>query len=178
MRIARAVQGQAMTESVIMMPLFFLLVFGLLQLAHLGLAVVMANYAATSIARKAASEKDFSTVPKGTPAGNMTGYTQQANNLFVAGMQLDSTGGLMGCVEQSDISVPTEELVVLVRAQFSPFPFVGYFLNGIFGTKYAAALLSCNDLTNQSGFGPFNYSSQPPTFYVTGSGKVRLNYKT
>jgi hypothetical protein len=167
-----------MTESVILMPLFFVLVFGLLQLAHLGLAVVMANYAATSIARKAASEKDFSTTPRGMPAGNMTGYTQQANNLFVAGMQLDSTGGIMGCVEQSDMSVPTEELVVLVRAQFSPFPFVGTFLNQIFGTQYATSLLSCTDLTNQSGFGPFNYVPQPPTIYVTGSGKVRLNYKS
>ena len=166
-----------MTETVILLPLYFVLVFGLLQLAHLGLAVVMANYAAASIARKAASEKDLSSVSRGQPAGNMAGYIPQANNLLIAGMQLDSGGGLIGCVEQSDPTVPTGELVVLVRAQFPPFPFVGYFLNGVFGSKYAAVSLSCSDLTNQSGFGQFNYSPQPPTIYVTGSGKVRLNYK-
>jgi hypothetical protein len=175
--MARALRGQTMTETVMLLPLFFVLVFGLLQLAHLGIAVVMANYAAGSIARKVASDRDLSAATRGQPVGNMTPYVGQANDLMVAGMQLDSGGGLMGCVEQADMSVPTGELVVLVRSQFSPFPFVGYFLNWTFGTRYATSLLSCTDLTNQSGFGPFNYSSSPPTIFVTGTGKVRLNYK-
>ena len=166
-----------MTETVILLPLFFFIVFGLLQLAQLGLAVVIVNYTASSIARKAASERDFSTVAQGQPAGSVTAYSQKAINMMVAGMQLDTTSGLMGCFEQSDLSVPTGELVVLVRAQLQLFPFVSYFLTGVFHDQYAVQPLSCTDLTNQSGFGPFNYSPQPPIFYVTGTGKVRLNYK-
>jgi len=167
-----------MTETLILLPLFFFLVFGLLQLVQLGLAVVMVNYAASSIAREAASEKDFSTAARGAPATGVDSYGLKASNLMVAGMRLDGSSGLLGCVEQSDVTVPTGELVVLVRARLQAWPFIGYVLNGIFGNQYNAQPLSCTDLKNSQGFGPFNYSPSPPqTFFVTGTGKVRLNYK-
>jgi Flp pilus assembly protein TadG len=168
-----------MTETVILLPIFFFIVFGLLQVAQLGLALVMVNYAASSIARTAASEKNFSTETPGVAVGSIDSYGQKASNLMVAGMQMDGSSGLIGCLEQSDVTVPTGELVVLVRAQLSAWPFIGYILNGIFGNQYATQPLSCGDLTNAHGFGPFNYSPNPlPTFFVTGTGKVRLNYKT
>jgi len=167
-----------MTETVILLPLFFFIVFGLLQVAQLGLAVVMANYAASSIARKAASENNYSTAAPGTSVGSITAYGQKASDLMVAGMQLDGSTGLLGCVEQSDMTVPTGELVVLVRAQLSAWPLTGSVLSGIFGSQYNTQPLSCSDLKNAQGFGPFNFSPSPaPTFFVTGTGKVRLNYK-
>jgi len=173
-----ASRGQTMTETVILIPLFFFIVFGVLQLAQLGMAVVMVNYAASSIAREAASEKDFSNAARGVPATAVDSYGQKAGKLMVAGMQLDGSSGILGCIEQSDVTVPTGELVVLVRARLQAWPFVGYALNGIFGSQYDAQPLSCTDLTNSKGFGPFNYSpDSPQTFFVTGTGKVRLNYK-
>ena len=167
-----------MTETVILLPLFFFMVFALLQLSHLGFAVVMANYAASSIARQAASERDFSAAVRGSPVAIIAAYGQKAKDLMVAGMQLDGNSGLIGCIEQSDPTVPTGELVVLVRARLPAWPFVGILLNGALGSQYDAQPLSCGNLTNAQGFGPFNYSPDPPqTFFVTGSGKVRLNYK-
>jgi hypothetical protein len=164
--------GQTMTETVILLPLFLVIVFGLLQLGQLGIAVIMVNYAASSIAREAASKFDYA----GATNGVMQLH-QKMQDLMVAGMSTDSSFGLLGCTV-ADTNTPTAELVVLVRAKVAAWPGLGYFLNGAFGDRYATQPLTCSDLTNAQGFGPFNYSTQPPTYFVTGTGKVRLNYKT
>lgn len=171
----RARGGQAMSETVILLPLFFFIVFALLQLAHMGLAVLMVNYAASSIARQAASDNNIGP-STGDPNAAIVSYWDKAGKLMVAGIHLD-TYGLKGCVSQADASVPTGELVVRVRATMPAWPFVGYLLNGLFGDRYAAQALDCGNAQSSGGFGPFNYSSQPPTFYITGTGKVRLNYR-
>jgi Flp pilus assembly protein TadG len=157
-------RGQSITEAIVVLPLFLAIVFLLLQLGQLGMALIMANYAASSIARKAVAENNLS-------AGN---YQQVAQQLMVAGMQYDS---LVGCPD-ADQNQLTGNFVVLVRAKVVAWPFVGYVMNAAFKANYTPQALSCSDLTNQRGFGPFNYlPTLPQTFYVTGTGKVRLNYK-
>ena len=59
LRPAHSTRGQSLAESVLVMPLFFFLVFGLLQIAQLGIALVVTQYAASSLARKAANESGF-----------------------------------------------------------------------------------------------------------------------
>jgi Flp pilus assembly protein TadG len=159
--------GQSLTETLLLMPLFLLFVFGLLQVCQLGIAILMVNYAASSIARKAASENNFA--PPANVSSIMSNYQQKSSGLMVAGMQPLITGGLLGCVESSP---PTANLFVAVRTKISAWPFFAQTVDKALRSPGAPAALSCSgnntvDFSNESG---------AYYFYVTGQAKVRLNY--
>jgi Flp pilus assembly protein TadG len=167
-------EGQAVVESVLLMPLFFLFVFGLMQIAQLGIATIVANYAASSVARKAASEQNFPTATLGVPISLDTKYIQKANAMMVAGMQMD--GGLTACID-SDPGVPTANLLVTLRTKLRAWPFFGDVIHTALKSTYDVQGGGCGTAANPGGFGPFNFSGQAPYFFfVTGSAKVRLNY--
>jgi len=154
-----------------MIPFFFFFAFGLLQASQLGVALVMTNYAASSIARKAATDPTVPTTTKNVPLPLAT-YNPSANNLMVAGMQYDT---MQGCVTQTDPSVPTGALVVAVRSKIPAWPFFGELIHGALKDTYDQQGISCTGTLG--GFGPFNFSAQAPYyFYVTGVAKAGLNY--
>src|SRR5437879_1733754 len=70
--------GQSVTESIVMLPVYLLLVFGVLQLGQLGTALLVANYAASAIARQA--------VQDGT-SGDQGAYRTRFEKLLTAGMK-------------------------------------------------------------------------------------------
>jgi hypothetical protein len=145
--------------------------FMVLQLAELGVALLMANYAASSIARKAANEKSFGTAP----VVDLSPYQAKAENLMVAGMTLD--GLPIGCVRRDDPAVPTATLAVAVRTKVQAWPFFSTMMNGAVKSQYDPQGLLCPDLVDSNAFGPFNFSAKAPYyFYVTGRASVRLNY--
>ena len=102
-------RGQMLTESFLMLPLFLAIAIAALQIAQLGLATVMTHYAASSIARQAASSQSYSSLPQGGGHINLAYYSQKALNMMVGGIQLDNVSGLTGCVSSSDPRVPTGE---------------------------------------------------------------------
>jgi hypothetical protein len=163
-------RGQSLTESLLMMPLFFVIVFGLLQVCQLGLAVMMVNYTSASIARKAASENSFPSTSRSlaVPANIMSLYQPKANGLMVAGMQLE---GLQGCI---DSSAPTADLSVAVRAKIEAWPFFADVLHAALQSQYDPPPLGCGG----TGYLPFGFSPGPAPyfFYVTGKSSARLNY--
>ncbi len=151
-----------------MLPFFLIFVFGLLQMGELGVATVVTNYAASSVARKAANEETFRASASATPAPVIRNYMQKVQNLMVVGMSVDD---LFGCV-MKDPNDPTAELGVTVRAKIQAWPFFSNIIDGALKGQYAPQALSCSDA------GSFNFSAGPAPyyFYVTGKAKVRLNY--
>jgi hypothetical protein len=175
--VRRKNRGQAITESILVLPLFLVLVVGGLQLAQLGMAIVISNYAASSIARKAVSEQSFSATATG--AVNLANYDQKAKSLMTAGMQVDDPHGLVGCViQQPGNTSPTAELHVAVRTKLSAWPVFAQLLHTVWLGTYDAQPLAClQQPSNPGGFGPFNFSAQAPYyFYVTGEARVQTNY--
>jgi len=168
--------GQTISEALIALPIFFALAFAALQLAQLGVAVVIANYGASSIARKAAAEEN-GTFQSGSP--NLSAYEQKARDLMVAGMLFQD---LEGCV-QTDTITPTAELTVRLRTKVYAFPFFGNLVSGAFGPQHAdegkgTCPSSGSALDSPTAVGPFNFSASAPYyFYVNGKAEVRLNYR-
>ena len=166
-------EGQTLAEAVLLAPLFFFFALGLLQACQLGVALVMANYAASSVVRKAAADGI-------TGAGivSMTAYNQKAQNLMVAGMQfLD----VQGCV-QADPGMPTASLAVQVRATVSAWPFFSNLIHGALQSNYAGAGTSCGvqgpTFADTQAIGPFNFSANAPYYFtIRAVAKTRLNYQ-
>jgi hypothetical protein len=147
-------RGQTVTETIILAPLFFVLVFGCLQLAQLGVALIVANYGASSIARKVVQ------------AGGSSGsdYTSKFNDLLSAGMKKPTvvisespTGKL------SDVSVDA-------CAEIAAFPFVATLFGRPLGSVLGAGSVDqCASLRRFA----FNNGN----FVVHGEAKARMNYR-
>ena len=163
--------GQALTESVLLLPLFLVLALGMLQLGQLGIAVVVTHYAASSVARKAVSDNTFSSGPIGVPLNLISIYTPKAKALMSVGMQLVE----MKACRDPDPSTPTADLTVLVRTKISAWPFFGDIVHASLGDSYDAPVLTT---CQAQGNGFFNLSPAPAPyyFYITGKAIVRLNY--
>jgi hypothetical protein len=162
-----------MTETLLMLPLFLAAMFLVIELAQLGVALMTANYAASSIARKAANEQTLTALAAVTPAPAIkTAYSQKASDLMVAGMSLDDVAG---CIMKDDPDVPTAELEVVVRTKIPAWPFFADLVHGALKSQYDPVTLVCPDTPGT--FGPFNFSANAPyAFYVSGRARVRLNY--
>ena len=125
--IDRCRRGQAMTETILMVPLYFLIVFGLLQIGQLGVALLMVNYGASSVARAVAQDP-----PKLGPADGYGlidmkelgfPFKEKFSKLLIGGMY-DSK--IRGCIEKD--SNVTATLHVFGSASVNAFPLLGNFL--------------------------------------------------
>ena len=151
--------GQAMTESILLMPAYFLLVFGLLQLGQLATGLLVANYAASAIARQVVQDQTNSTALGGS-------YQTRYEALMTAGMkhgkliaEYTRDGGLFSNV------------TVHACAEINAFPFVGEFLKPAL-SRYSGG---CGALTTVL---PFSFISSPPyRFMVQGKATARMNYQ-
>src|SRR5690349_10989614 len=121
--------GQAMTESVMLMPLYFLIVFALLQVGQLGAALLVVEYGASTVARQASQDEDPSVVANASGSvfslDTTQNYKQKFVNLFVAGMQYAGlTGKIKGNGSTTNID-PAATLTVNACAKVNAFPFLG-----------------------------------------------------
>jgi len=172
LRSKRNLRGQAMAESILMLPLYFLFVFAFLQVLELGLAAIVAHYAASSVARMAVQNENFS----GTCFATIPEADVQAKveSLMFGGFM--KYAGVKAAIVKNP---PTADVSVVVRLEVAAFPFVN--------TAFHAALTdsvdgapTCvnNDVVPINTFGPFNFSANPPyLFYVNGRSIARMNYQ-
>jgi hypothetical protein len=164
-------RGQSLTESVVLLPLFLMFVFALLQIAQLGVAVVMTNYAASSIARTAAESNAIGGGSSGSVSA-ITQYQSNAEKFMVGGMNF---AGVRACVSATP---PTATITVRVRARIDAYPFFAQVLASTLKDTYAdLGTGACPDMDSHTGFGPFNFTIQGGTyFFINGIARARLNY--
>jgi hypothetical protein len=161
----RRLNGQTIVETILVLPFFLLLIFGLLQVGEIAVGLVTATYAAGSIARRVVQEGASSTTD---------GKAQLQNLMFggmkVAGVQegfASATGGL------------TADVRVNACVQIDPLPFVGFFLNPILGDHFSG-----NDnaeaCDGSGSLGPLYFvprgSGGVHYFVVRGTAQARMNY--
>ena len=163
-------RGQTMTETLVMLPFFLVLVFGLLQTCQLGTALVMASYAASKVARNAVRD-DLS----GNGSVDLKSYdTPDYEALMIAGMKSDK---LEGCIQ---VDGPLRSITVRATAQVNAFPLLGNFLDGAFRGNFddGDASAACPDMISPKGLGPFNFSNTGGYhFLVRGRTTVRMNLR-
>jgi hypothetical protein len=152
--------GQAMTETVLMLPFYLILAFGLIQIGQLATALIVANYAASAIARQAVQDGN---------TGNTSAYEARLDGLMMAGMKsgvvkLDTDGtGIM------------KNVTVHACAQIDALPFLGQFLGAVFKQNYGGGG-ACDD--SGAALGPFFFNGGPPYYFrVHGRSTARMNYK-
>lgn len=169
--------GQAVTETIVVLPIFLMIALGVLQLAQLGVALAMANYAASSVARSVVSSAASSSTNSSL---NLSAYQTKADQLMVAGMQLDS---MIGCVQNGlangTSTLPVSNVMVGLQAKVRAFPFFGNILHGALGNRYEppGTPPSCQDVTQREGSVNIFYSNSAPYyFYVLGTSQARMNY--
>src|ERR1700682_6265470 len=113
-QVRKTVSGQTITETVVLMPVFLLLAFAILQACHLGIAVAVVSYGASAVARQAVQQND---------SNLLSGAQQRFDSLMVAGLKpLPLKGGV-----QKDESI-TSNISVTACAELPAYPFVGQFL--------------------------------------------------
>jgi Flp pilus assembly protein TadG len=88
-------KGQAMTETLILLPFYLALVFAVIQVGQLGTALIVTNYTASKIARKAAAQ-GFG----GGGSVTLGAYQADLSAAMMAGMK---PGSLAGCVTQQSV---------------------------------------------------------------------------
>ena len=123
--------GQAMTETILLLPFFFMLVFGLLQLGQLGVALLVSNYAASAIARQVVQDQVRS-------PGLGGAYMNRYNGLLAAGMRRPQ----LNAVYTQDNGI-FWNVTVHACADIRAFPLVGEFLKPVLGQSHAST--TCSD---------------------------------
>jgi hypothetical protein len=156
-RTSRRRTGQAFTESLLLMPLYLLLIFGLLQLAQLGVAVLVTNYAAGTIARQL--------VQDGTTDASVG--MPRFQKLMVAGM---SVYGLQAETEGSGLLT---DVTVHACTKVGAMPVVNYFVKHALPKNPLPQPGACLD-----EYGLFRYYRQWPYYFVVhGKATARMNYR-
>lgn len=133
------------------MPIFLFLVFAVLQVGQLGVAVMVANYAASSAARQMVQDN----------ADSPDGYRSRFQKILTVGMKnedLEATtsGGLL------------RNVTVHACAEVDAYPFIG---------QLAGSVLSRLRATGCENMGILAFNPSPPSFTVHGKAIARMNYQ-
>jgi len=192
MKRTRTCRGQAITETFVTLPIYLTLAFLAMQICQLGVALLMTNYGASSIARKIAREESTGLETSiGQTSSNIqtvathpvpdlrawgSDYGTQLNKLMVAGM---SFNGLSGCILTEGV---TPTLTVNASAAVPAFPLVGVFLNKALNSNYDGGDIDGNPCIEQiqKSLGSIAFKSSTTggfQFIVYGRASVRLNLK-
>ncbi len=139
------------------MPVYLLLVFGLLQMGQLAIALLIADYAASAIARQAV--QDGSTGTQGS-------YTERFEKLLTAGMKNPTIDVVADPGLLSNVTVHA-------CAQIDALPFIGQ----IIGRPLASGL-GTGGPGNCQNLRVFAFSNGAPyAFTVHGKATARMNYR-
>jgi hypothetical protein len=150
-------QGQSTAETIVLLPFFFFLGFGALQVAQLGITLLIADYAASAIARQVVQD---GLRPSGSPSALPGSYNARFRKLFAAGMK---NGQLMVSADRSGI---VGNVTVYACADVSSWPLVGILVK--------AAITSPGSGCGSGGAIRFN--KLPGVFVVQGKSTARMNY--
>ncbi len=148
--------GQSLTESVILMPVFLLALFTLIQVGHLGIGVAIVNYAASSVAHLAVQENTY----------NQSSASSRFKSLLIAGLKLVE---IQGKVEPDDV---TPNVKVTACASLQAYPFVGEFLDKALGSASTGG----DGCGGTKMFGPVSLQAPAPYhFIIRGQTMARMN---
>ena len=146
--------GQAISETLLLLPLYLLLVFALLQLGQLGTALVITNYAASTVAR------DF---VQNNSVDNGAGEVH-FRRLMVAGMKNATIESI------KDQNGMLSNVTVHACAEIDAFPLVG----SVLGRGLSSHLSG----TNCQALSYVGFTGSPPyRFIVHGTATLRMNYQ-
>lgn len=141
----------------LLLPVYLLLVFGLLQMGQLAIALLVTDYAASAIARQAVQEGS---------TGSQGSYNDRFQRLLTVGMknptvQVVADSGLLSNV------------TVHACAQIDAMPFIGQ----IIGRPLASGL-GTGGPGNCQNLRAFAFSGGAPyAFTVHGKATARMNYR-
>ena len=153
-------RGQTALEVVLLMPLFFMLAYTLLQLGYLGIGVAVMNYAASSVARQAVAESGY----------NSGDAQAKINTLMMAGLKSTSIHGTP--VADGD---GTSNLRVTACAELPAFPLAGQLLAKAIKSTTPPGPEPCEGATKW--LGPIGLKGHSPShFIVQGQAVARMNY--
>ena len=154
--------GQTSTEAILLIPVFLLLVFAIVQIAHIGVGVVVMQYAASSIARQAVQSGDPNDEAKAK---------EKLGHLMFAGLTAGKVHTGLKTETTANEVTPTVEVVTC--AELTAYPFVGEFLSKA-SWKTANATTEClgSSLTPVMLKGPAPYK-----FLIRGQSLARMNYQ-
>jgi Flp pilus assembly protein TadG len=160
MRLNR--RGVSLSEAVLVMPLFLFLVFGILQAGQIGIGLIVVNYAAGSVARKAARTS--------TPDTNSTNFQAEYDKLMSVGMKsspldIHCDGG---CVKV------TNDVIVTAEATMDAFPVFGPILNSMAPSFKTSATWKPNGKVESVP--ALGFQGPPYKFIVRGMAVARMNY--
>jgi hypothetical protein len=137
-----------MTETILLLPFFLLLAFGLIQLAQLGIALMVTNYAASAAARQTVQDGAFD-----------SGRAERRfRNMLMAGMRNAQFGPA-----SYDGGSLASNVTIRACADVPALPFVGAFLSG----ALAGGGCGGGKLVSMNG----------NVFVVQGRASARMNYR-
>jgi hypothetical protein len=157
MRSDKTESGQSLSEAVLLSPLFFLMMFAIIQACHLGIAMVLVSYGASSVARLAVQENGYeasSAMPK-------------FQKLMIAGLIFRKLSPMED--NPGDVA---QNITITACAELPAYPAVGQFL---------ARALPAGGNTDCGGakhLGPISLTGQAPYHFILhGEATARMNYK-
>ncbi len=151
----RSRRGQTLVESILMMPLFLLLVFFLLQIGHLGIAIAIVHYSASSAAKQAVEQNSDANLQ------------QRVQGLFSAGLK----NGTASATYDSQDPV-TRTIIVTACGELLAYPFVGPFLSKALSSQANGS--GC--APEGKAMGPVILKGPPFVFIIQGEARARMNY--
>jgi hypothetical protein len=155
MRFGRA--GQTFLESVLLLPLFLLLIFAALQTAHVIIAMAIVHYGASSAAHVAVLDNQKS------GGGRVE---DKFKSLLAVGLQYKT----LKCSADQDPVTPN--VTVIGCAELPSYPFVGLFLSKALSSSDGN---DCDE--NAKSFGPIAVQvTAPYRFVLEGKAIARMNY--
>jgi len=149
--------GQTFVESVLVMPLFLLMVFLLLQVGHLGMAMAIVHYGASSAAHQAVVDNQRS---------DDGALQNKFRGLLGIGLQY------MNLTSKLDDDAVAPNITVTACAELPAYPFVGPFL------WKALSKSGGNDCSpGAKDFGPVALQGPSPyKFILESKAMARMNY--
>jgi len=161
-------RGQTLVEAILLLPLVLLFVFGLLQACQIGVGLIVVNYGAASVARKAAQ------------GGNLESAKSRAEpsyrSLMVGGLKAPT----LNACQVSGGNDATSDIAIVARANVDAFPVVGPMLDTL-ASDFAknSAVANWNVVCDKEGgrLPMISFSGSPSyTFTLNGVAYARRNY--
>jgi len=161
-------KGVTTTEAILILPLFLLMVFGLLQAVQIGIGLVVVNYGAGSIARKVGREATALT----TASVPITNHQTDFAGLMIAGLNSKS---LTGCYDTSntDPNAVAKNVVVTAQAEIGAFPIIGPMLDKM-APNFKST--SWSPGCTEDPVPAVGFTGPPYKFIVRGMAVARRNY--
>jgi hypothetical protein len=142
------------------MPLFLTLAFAIIQIGHLGAAIALVNYGASSVVKQAVQQNHF----------DRSQAQSRLEDLLTMGLK---SATVERRNEEGAFDDVAPDLSLVACAELPAYPFVGEFLKA---TKLGSG--SAGGCLDETSFvGPVKLKGPAPyRFVIRGEAKARMNY--